>query len=383
MGIPSQRSKVVGRPLVVILIIALLVVGGFAALYFQGIIGPRKSQEFGQSASLVLGQKDFASTSQAASPTSYYFVHVLFDSAGNMWVADYNNNRVLEFKPPFSTGMNASLVIGQRDFKTSLAGSSADMLSGPVSIAFDSSGNLWVVDNDDSRVLEFTPPFKTGMPAALVMGQSQAFNTPHGIVIDSSGDIWILDSGNNRVLEFVPPFTSGMNASLVIGQDDFRSTVEATTQSGLNSLYGGLAMDQTGDLWVGDAQNNRVLEFKPPFSSGMDASTVIGQSSLTSQGVPNDCGHGVPLYVWPVFDHSGNLWVSSDCKLQEFKPPFTTGMKASFELLGGWLVGGQPAGGQKGILTGPGTVGFDASGNLWVPDVVADRVLEFTQMGSG
>ena len=87
-----------------------------------------------------------------------------FDSSGNLWVSDNSNNRVLEFRPPFSMGMNASLVIGQPDFETGRASiSQSGFLNGLATLVIDPSGNIWV--GDKSRVLEFRAPFSTGMNA--------------------------------------------------------------------------------------------------------------------------------------------------------------------------------------------------------------------------
>jgi hypothetical protein len=62
----------------------------------------------------------------------------------------------------FTDGQSASLVIGQKDFTSSSVGLSQSGLSGPNYAVIDSSGNLWVGDYLNSRVLEFKPPFSIG-----------------------------------------------------------------------------------------------------------------------------------------------------------------------------------------------------------------------------
>ena len=95
------------------------------------------------------------------------------DSAGNLWVGDYGNNRLLELEPPFSTGMGASLVIGQQDFNSSVAATTQSGFQGPGHPAFDSSGNLWVPDFTNNRVLEFSstpvPEFPTASLALIAV----------------------------------------------------------------------------------------------------------------------------------------------------------------------------------------------------------------------
>ncbi len=346
----------------------------------------------GQSASLVIGQKDFTSGSAGRSQSGLAGpTYAIFDSSGNLWVGDFQNSRVLEFKPPFSTGMNASLVIGQQNFETNTPATSQSGLKGQglvLALAFDSSGNLWVGDPGNNRVLEFKPPFSTGMPASLVIGQkdfTSAFKAttkdglsqPVAVAFDHSDNLWVDDLGNFRVLEFNPPFSSGMSASLVIGQPDFKTHRPSMSQSGLSTNdVGDLAIDPSGNVCVGDFY--RLLEFRAPFSNGMNASVVIGQADFAGQdvglgrtGLSGCCGITT--------DSAGNLWVadSGNNRLLEFEPPFSNGMGASL------VIGQQDFNSSRSATTQsgfsfPDHPGFDSSGNLWVPDSNNNRVLEFS-----
>ncbi len=343
-----------------------------------------------------------------------------FDKSGNLWVADEYNSRVLEYTYPFSNGMDASLVIGQPNFTANKPTgyprppTTASGLQYPRGVAFDSSGNLWVADTDDNRVLEFVPgtsgcpsgQFCDGMNASLVIGQS-SFTTegyawtrstlqmPSGIAFDSSGNLWVVDTANSRVLEFVPgtsgcpsgQFCDGMNASLVIGQSSFTTAGYATTQSGLYSPLN-VAFDKSGNLWVSDEYNNRVLEYTYPFSNGMDASLVIGQPNFTVSTVADKFYNPLWIptasglwYPWGLaFDSSGNLWVADEynSRVLEFTYPFSNGMNASLVI------------GQLGLtdprltlpnasgMYSPSAVVLDKSGNLWVADFRYNRVLEYS-----
>ena len=105
------------------------------------------------------------------------------DPARNIWVGDTGNTRLLEFMPPFTTDMPASLVIGQQNFTTSVIeacfGSSpcntrANGFAGVGNHpAFDSLGNLWVADYGNNRVLEFAstpvPEFPTASLAIVAL----------------------------------------------------------------------------------------------------------------------------------------------------------------------------------------------------------------------
>jgi hypothetical protein len=95
-----------------------------------------------------------------------------------------------------------------------------------------------------------------------------------------------MDSYANRVLEFLPPFSSGMSASLVLGQPDFTSESLGPVAANSLSFGGELDFDQAGDLLVSDTGNDRVLVFTPPFSNDMNATAVLGQQDMTT-GSPN------------------------------------------------------------------------------------------------
>ena len=75
-------------------------------------------------------------------------------------------------RPPFSNGMKANVVIGQQGFTSANVSDTATGMGSSYSVAIDSKGNLWVSDDTNDRVLEYTPPFSNGMAATLAIGQT-------------------------------------------------------------------------------------------------------------------------------------------------------------------------------------------------------------------
>lgn len=199
-------------------------------------------------------------------------------SSSTLWVADFSNSRVLGFKhggAGFSNGQNADLVIGQADFSnpSPICHITLSGLCFPADVAFDKAGNLWVASEDGSRVTEYKPPFVSGENASIVIGQpnftSSACNTtrdglcgPWSLTFDPTGNLWVLDGANNRILEYKPPFTNGESAGIVLGQPDFTSKGCATTRSGICTSDGGqVRSDKHGNIWVAETTDNRVIEF--------------------------------------------------------------------------------------------------------------------------
>jgi sugar lactone lactonase YvrE len=296
----------------------------------------------GQAADIVLGQTDFTSSTGATSASgSNYPVKAVADSAGNLWVAECTNNRVVEYKTPFSNGMSASIVLGEPDMNTSTGGTSATTLYCPSGMVFDSQGNLWVSDYDNSRIVEYKAPFTSGMAASIALGQADLNSSTcatsatalcypwEGLAFDSKGNLFVGDYSNCRIVEYQPPFTTGMAAAIAIGQSDLTSSNCGTTASALNSPLG-LAFDANGNLWTGDYTNNRVLEFQAPFTTGMSATVVIGQANFTSStGSTTASGLWDPYDV--SFDNKGNLYVADydNNRTVMYAGPFTNGMSAT------------------------------------------------------
>ncbi|MDE1763553.1 MAG: NHL repeat-containing protein [Thaumarchaeota archaeon] len=345
----------------------------------------------GQNATLVIGHNDFDTGGtihdNAAASVLYSSDGIGFDKSGNLWVADTGFNRLLMFAPPFVNGENATLVIGQANFTSTGAALSPAGLDQPYGMAFDDDGNMWVADTNNNRMVEYKEPFTTGEAASIVIGSpsfdkgmypttAHSLAAPYGIAFDKSGDLWAVDYYDNRILEYEPPFKNFMNASLVIGQSDFTSNSDGTTQNRTN-LPSSIAFDSTGNLWVTDSLNNRVLEFSKPFSNDESAYLVVGQDNFANNlgGITNE-SLNTPYGI--TFDKSGDLWITdgNNARVLEYTRPFSNGMAASV-VLGQQNFVGMHMGTSSNMLAEPYDVKVDRSGHLWVADTGNNRILEF------
>jgi sugar lactone lactonase YvrE len=372
-----------------------------ALLVFSSATHYVRAFQSGESASLVLGQPDFASNSYKVSASGLSSPEgVAFDPSGNLWVADSGSSRVLEYTLPLTTGESASIVIGQENygFNSSQSFIGQTGLDSVVGITFDKSGDLWVTDSQNNRVLEFKPPFSSGENASIVIGQSSFLDgtqnlanqstlySPFGVAFDSSGNLWVSDSGFSRVLEYRAPFTNFESASLVLGQQNFTGNFTTITQASIGHP-GGMVFDSSANLWVSDRDNKRVLKFASPFSTGESASLVLGSSDFTSVpfvllGTATQSAFGSPQAV--TFDHSGNLWVTDqqDNRVLGFAPPFSNGENATL-VIGQTNFTSTNSSATASGLSGPEGITTDASGNLWVDDTRNNRVLEFAPGTTG
>src|SRR6185312_3366883 len=137
------------------------------------------SREFGQARLLnppTSGASNLIEGRELNTPLGIAFAR----SGGPLYVADTANNRVLAWRNPGSLtkGNQADKVIGQRDFfSNAVQGPGRDLSAGltlPSSVAVDAAGNLYVLDTANNRILRYPNPFnQTTDPLSvdLVIGQ--------------------------------------------------------------------------------------------------------------------------------------------------------------------------------------------------------------------
>ena len=264
----------------------------------------------GDPADLVIGQPDLftaipnvdtratrtPSATSLASPKG-----LALDAAGNLYVADSDNNRVLRYPRPVDQPARIApdAVIGQADFTSSLsAGITASSLRSPAGVTIGADGRLFVSDSGNNRVLEYAPGAATHAAAVRVYGQpnftsetpsspasAQTMTGPQGIFIDAASSLYVADTGNNRVLVFTNSADApvvGATAAFVLGQDTFSGSGAGGGATHFRQPAD-IALDASGDLLVSDFGNNRILSFPPLFFlplSGASATSVIGQRDL-------------------------------------------------------------------------------------------------------
>ena len=215
---------------------------------------------------------------------------VAVDPEGNLWVADTGNGRVVRFPRPFDDPENrwqrVDLVIGQPSADTHWSPDPEQgRMTRPTALAFTGQGQLLVADYAHHRVLRFDPPFFTGMDAAVVIGQPDFFTgapgagaaqlaLPLSLALDADDRLYVADAGNNRVQIFdrVSGLTSNGPISAPV---NFRLGTGATAMQPVS-----VAVDQeSGRIWVVDSRNARVRRFPNYF-------TLLSQPALAEDLSP-------------------------------------------------------------------------------------------------
>lgn len=281
--------------------------------------------------------------SQISTTEGGSYASLTVDKQGNLYVADFDNNRILKYTSPFTTDRTADSVWGQSDF----TGNSCNRGQG--------------IGHPANNTLCFRSPYNEGFSA--------------GTDIDKSGNLWVTDNQNDRVLRFSKN-SSGIisqTANLVLGQPDF---VSANTGSSLNQMHAPVAVrtDQsTGRVYVADSLNNRILFFDPPFSSGMTATGTFASNLHNPTGIDFDTlGQG----IW-VNDTGNNQVVLFNSKGSPIKVLFKDTYQpnggcgsSTVDYYNGCInLQTDPSTGQKvcwaNMCNVTGSIGIDVDGNIY------------------
>ena len=257
---------------------------------------------------------------------------IALDAHGNLYVSDGANKRVLRFNNAATkaNGASADGVLGADDLATAGAGGVTASTFGDqiYGLTVDAAGNLYVSDAANRRILRFdnAAAKANGAPADGVLGVPNFItpggsvpasaltvsNTVYGIDVLADGALYVADYLFNRVLVYNDPASkaNGAAADYVLGQTDFTSSAPATTASGLKSPLGLGYNAPAGYLMIPDYSNNRVVghfaeSLKPNAAPTASSVTItgaatVGQELIGSYTYADADGdsEGVSTFVW-------------------------------------------------------------------------------------
>ncbi len=251
---------------------------------------------------------------------------IAIDSSGNMWVANEENY------PSFITELSSTgkALSGTNGY----AGGGLNM---PSSIAIDGSGYVWV-PNEYDTLSKFNPNGTAVSGSPFTGG---GLNEDELIAIDGSGYVWITNHGNSSLSKFD---SSGTAITVSTGY----------TGGGMSDPQG-IAIDTSGNVWVTDIYPNGISEFN---SSG----SAVSGSPFTGGGLNMPSGIAI--------DGSGNLWVSNN---------ISAGSLSEFNSSGTAISGSAFTGGG---LDYPGGIAIDGAGNVWAANDGNGSLSEFNPSGT-
>ena len=250
-------------------------------------------------------------------------------------------------------------------------------LDQPSSIVFDGAGNLYIADSAHNRIRKVSVPVAPATVGTIstvagtgdgayqgdgVPAVSAALNSPSGLAIDGAGNLFIADTLNNRVRKV--DAVTGL-ISTVAGNGDPGSATDVgdgglATAANLNQPQG-VTADQNGNLFVADTGNQRIRRvdaitgiITTVAGNGAPSKEGDGKGTYTGDGGPA-VSAGLSLPYGVAFDSSGNMYIP-DSANNAIRMVNSAGTISTVAMPGGRL------------LNTPSGVAVDAAGNLYIAD---------------
>lgn len=232
---------------------------------------------------------------------------VTVDSAGNIYVANTGAHTISKIAPGGTPTIFAGSagVTGSSNGKGTAAG-----FSGPVGVAADTAGNVYVADTQNQTIRKITPDGTVSTLAgnANVSGDSDGtgsnatFGYPEGVAVDHSGNVYVADTSNSLIRKITP---AGVVTTIAGMQGAFGSADGPGTKATF-SYPVGIAVDAAGNLYVGEQVGETIRKIAPDHTVTTIAGTPRVEGS--SDGVGGAATFSTPLSV--AVDGSGKLYVA-------------------------------------------------------------------------
>ena len=185
------------------------------------------------------------------------------DGAGNLFIADAGNHRIRKLN--LGTGVISTEVGNGYGSGGDGDAAFAAMLNFPTAVVFDGAGNLYIADTGNHRIRKVTPSgiistiAGTGMAGFNGDGgaaKSAQLNAPGGLTLDARGNVYFADQLNHRVRLIT--VDGSINTVAGTGQPGAGGEGGAALSAMLNAPAG-VAVDMAGNLFIADTGNHRVV----------------------------------------------------------------------------------------------------------------------------
>ncbi|MDB5852761.1 MAG: repeat containing protein [Herminiimonas sp.] len=296
---------------------------------------------------------------------------IVFDAAGNEYVADTANNTIRKITP----AGGVSTLAGLAGHAGSVDGvGTAARFSGPTGIALDGAGYIYVADTGnqtirkisaDGRVTTFTGVSGSSGSSDGARGTAR-FNSPAGIASDAAGNLYVADTNNLLIRKI----DSTGTVITIAGSAGAAGTADG--QGGAARFNGphGIAVDSSGTLYVSDtwhfpqSHTDSVSSTIRKISPTGEVTTLAGLAGTTGR---SDGSGATARFYYPgglAVDAAGNVYVADtfNSLIRKVTPD---GVVST--LAGGSGGSADGVGTAAGFLY-PAGIAVDARGNLAVAD---------------
>ncbi len=286
---------------------------------------------------------------------------VAVDSAGNVYVADSDNNTIRKVTP----GGEVTTLAGLAGSYGSADGpGSAARFSQPAGVAVDSADNVYVADTGNSTIRKVTPG---GVVTTLAGG----FNQPSGVAVDSAGNVYVADTVNSTIRKVTP----GGVVTTLAGLAGSQGSTDGTGSAARFCYPQSVAVDSAGNVYVADANNYSIRKVTPAGAvstlAGLAASPGSADGTGSAARFSGPCGVAV--------DSAGIVYVADNgnCTIRKVTPGGVVTTLAGLTGIGGSADGT----GSAARFYIPYGAAVDSAGNVYVADTYNLTVRKVTPGG--
>jgi hypothetical protein len=291
------------------------------------------------------------------------------DAAGNIYVAAAGSHIVQKITP---AGVVTTFA-GQAGVNGSSDGSSSATFNHPTGVAVDGAGNVYVADTNNNEVRKVTAAGVVSTLAGVAgitgsadgTGTAASFNGPSGVAVDATGNLYVSDTLNHTIRKV----TSAGAVTTIAGVAGASGFVDATGSAAQFHGPQGLALDASGDLFVADTNNNAIRKLVT--ATGL-VTTIAGQTGVagSTDGTNSQAQFHYPSGI--AVDPAGNLYVA-DTDNHALRKIASSGSVSTLAGLAG-SSGSADGAGTTARFAFPTGVAMDGTGDVYVADTNNDTI---------
>lgn len=234
------------------------------------------------------------------SPALAGAVGLVFDQSGDLWVSNFNASTVIEFTPTqrhCGGALRPTVVVSGLAF------------DGPARMSFDTLGNLWIANTLSNTVVALAPSSLmssgTPLPAITLTASDSSLNGPIGLAFDQLGDLWVANSVGSSIVAFHP---------LQIAASGSTTPYETLFLPSTSLTPTAVAFDNNGDLWTNSTAGAAILEYTGTQLATGDSVPPAAVINVT--GVPANLAFNPPPDSLPLSGSPGGAAVERAKRVQ-------------------------------------------------------------------
>lgn len=351
----------------------------------------------------VAGQCAYSGDNDAATSAHLSFPQgVAIDGSGNLYIADIGNSiiRRVGSNGTITTYAGTPQTVG---FPANNVAATSTQLAGPVAVAVDANGNLFIADENDNVICRVDATSKIltivagtgafgfsgdGGPATLAK-----MRAPDGVAVDSTGNIYISDAESAVIREVFSPTNANApnQINTIVGNGTFGFSGDGgqALSAELTNPAGLFVDSTTGNIWIADFWANRIRLYSP--GNNKQITTVVGSGLVGDEMAATSASLYDPRA--PALDSRGNLYFvdAENNRIREvdISGNISTVVGTGIPCAQPTLQCGDGGPAASALIFMPRTVTIEANGDLLVSDDGDNRIREVsggninTVVGSG